>query len=261
MSDQLLCGIYYIKNLMNNKYYIGQSVDILRRWRREKYDLNCEESAWNVHLQRSWRQYGEENFEFQIVELCQPEQLDEREMHWITLYDSYNNGYNQSLGGGGVNGWKHTSESKAKISESNRKTITPERRKEASDRARDYWSDPLNREALQECKRQWWENPINRAKMVDAAKNSGRIYPSGEDHPMFGADRTGINSGHHRSCVQVETGNFYYTLTDASKATGLNLSKICSVCNGSRKTTGGYHWRYATEEEVEEYLREMEVAI
>ena len=36
----IICGIYYIKNLINNKYYIGQSVNIYERWTREKYHLN-----------------------------------------------------------------------------------------------------------------------------------------------------------------------------------------------------------------------------
>ena len=58
----IICGIYYIKNLINNKYYIGQSVNIYERWTREKYHLNFTDKAWNIHLQRAWKKYGQDSF-------------------------------------------------------------------------------------------------------------------------------------------------------------------------------------------------------
>lgn len=261
MSWNPICGIYYIKNKINNKYYVGQAKNIKRRWNREKQELRRDDNAWNIHLQRAWRKYGEDNFEFFIIETCMPEQLDEREQFWVSFYDSYNNGYNQSLGGGGVSGWKHTAESRAKISESNSKGMTEERRNQMSVISNEYWGHEENRERIREQKKQWWSNPENRAKRQEAMLNANIPHLSGKDHPMYGVDRSGLNSTHHKSCVQIETGDFYYTLTEASKCTGANKSKICEVCQGNRKTAGGYHWRYATEEEVANYLSTMEVAI
>ena len=43
--------------------------------------------------------YGIENFEFSIVEECDKSLLDDRECYWIRFYDSYNKGYNCTLGG------------------------------------------------------------------------------------------------------------------------------------------------------------------
>ncbi len=34
---------------------------------------------------------------------------------------------------------------------------------------------------------------------------------------------------------------------EASKETGANITKICEVCKGNRKTAGGYHWQYESE--------------
>lgn len=45
----------------------------------------------------------------------------------------------------------------------------------------------------------------------------------------------------------IETGIIYDSFADASRKTGLNRTKIVSVCTGKRKTTGGYHFRYANE--------------
>ncbi len=92
-------GIYKIKNLLNGKLYIGQSVNIEQRWRMHIIELknNRHHSAC---LQNAWNKYGEENFEFSIIEECQIDQLNLREMYWIDKFDSYKNGYNLTIGGG-----------------------------------------------------------------------------------------------------------------------------------------------------------------
>ena len=46
-------GIYCIENLINNKKYIGQSVDIINRWRHHKNELNSK-VHFNDYLQKSW---------------------------------------------------------------------------------------------------------------------------------------------------------------------------------------------------------------
>lgn len=92
-------GIYKIKNLLNGKLYIGQSVDIESRWRIHVVELknNCHH---NARLQNAWNKYGEENFDFSIIEECKSDQLNVREIYWIDKLDSYKNGYNLTIGGG-----------------------------------------------------------------------------------------------------------------------------------------------------------------
>lgn len=97
-----MCGIYKITNLINNKNYIGQSVNIEKRWQRHKNDANNPLSqGYNYPLYKAFRKYGVDNFEFSIVELCSPEELNDKEIYYIQFYNSYyeNNGYNQTLGG------------------------------------------------------------------------------------------------------------------------------------------------------------------
>ena len=59
-------GIYKIVNKINGKYYVGSSKNIPVRWSDHKETLN-KSSHYNVHLQRSWKKYGNHNFEFVIV--------------------------------------------------------------------------------------------------------------------------------------------------------------------------------------------------
>ena len=93
-------GIYKIQNLINGKIYIGQSVNIEKRWSNEKasaFDIN--DKAYEYPLSRAFRKYGLENFVFSIVEETSIENLDDKERYWINYYNSFFNGYNQTLGG------------------------------------------------------------------------------------------------------------------------------------------------------------------
>lgn len=89
-----ICGIYKITNKLNGKCYIGQSVDIYNRWHEHKY-ADCKDSV----IHRAIKKYGKDNFSFEILEKIPREELNEREIYWIKYYDSYNNGYNLTLGG------------------------------------------------------------------------------------------------------------------------------------------------------------------
>ena len=65
---------------------------------------------YNKHLQSAWIKYGESNFKFGILEVCSKEELDEKEIYWINKFNANNTkyGYNQTLGGHGVYGYKHS---------------------------------------------------------------------------------------------------------------------------------------------------------
>lgn len=93
-----MIGIYKITNLINNKSYIGQSVDIQRRWSRHRnYNL----FQTDYPLYRAFEKYGIKNFNFEVLEECSIQELDSKEIMYIQHYDSYNNGYNQTTGGQG----------------------------------------------------------------------------------------------------------------------------------------------------------------
>ena len=87
------CGIYKIQNKINNKCYIGQSINIDRRWKEHKRKYYFEDTKFY----RAIRKYGLENFEFSIIEECSPEDLDERENYWIVYYNTIEEGYNSLL--------------------------------------------------------------------------------------------------------------------------------------------------------------------
>lgn len=92
-----MIGIYKFTSKITGQSYIGQSIKIEHRYKEHLNNIKNfqENSKWYQAL----REQGIENFEFSILEECQPEELNEREIYWIQYYDSYNNGYNSTPGG------------------------------------------------------------------------------------------------------------------------------------------------------------------
>ena len=95
-----ICGIYIIKNNINNKVYIGQSVDINARWSAHKYSaLRPQHQTYNVEIHKAMREFGVNEFYIETLEECNYLQLSEKEIYWIKKFNSYKKGYNMTLGG------------------------------------------------------------------------------------------------------------------------------------------------------------------
>lgn len=95
-----LSGIYYIRNCLNNKIYIGQSIHIGKRFEQHLYNLTNQKET--KHLQNSWNKYGAHNFEFGIICEANIDMLSNLEEYYITyVYQSFKreNGYNIKMGG------------------------------------------------------------------------------------------------------------------------------------------------------------------
>lgn len=103
-----MIGIYKITNKLNDKVYIGQSVDINARWRQH---INAKD---NYAIHNAIKKYGKENFSFEILLECPAEMLNVWERDMIALYDCISpNGYNLTEGG---EGYKCSEETRLKMS-------------------------------------------------------------------------------------------------------------------------------------------------
>ena len=86
-------GIYKIVSKINNKFYIGSASDINKRWKRHIRDLKNKRHI-NQHLQRCYDKYGEDNFSFEIVEICNKEELLIKEQYYLDSLKAYEVGFN-----------------------------------------------------------------------------------------------------------------------------------------------------------------------
>lgn len=106
-------GIYEIRNLINGKQYIGSAQYFARRFAQHRHNLR-EGTHCNAHLQASWNKHGELAFEFKEIFIC-----DESELiaHERALIERFKPVYNIAPVAGSQLGYRHTDETRAKLSE------------------------------------------------------------------------------------------------------------------------------------------------
>lgn len=126
--------IYCFHCIFNGKKYIGKSIDFRKRISSHKRNVK---NNITTKFYTAVRKYGWEGFVFGIIEECNVDILDEKEIFYIEKYKTLSEGYNMTSGGDGGTTWipseemiekhkermknfKHTDESKKKISEANR---------------------------------------------------------------------------------------------------------------------------------------------
>lgn len=93
-------GIYRIRNIVNDKVYIGQTVErfVERFWlHRWQLRMGCHV---NRHLQNAWNKYGEDAFVFEVVcEVTDTSTIDDLERRYIA--EAKKSGLTYNIQGGG----------------------------------------------------------------------------------------------------------------------------------------------------------------
>ena len=215
------CGIYKIENLINHKIYIGQSIQIQHRLQKHKSTKD------NFYIHRAIQKYGKENFSYDIIEECQPNQLDKRECYWIKHYNSLIP-YGYNMVPGGSNG---TGLAKGRAVEqyylSGEYIQTFPSANQAGEKLNINISNITsccNEERLQAGPFQWkWKDSNKKIKPI-----KGQYY----NDPVLKFDLE---------------GNFlqeYFSLTEASQKNNISKSSISEACKENQKSAGGFQWKY-----------------
>jgi group I intron endonuclease len=107
-------GIYQIKNTVNNKTYVGQAQNILKRFNEHRRNRNGHLIYRDCYLYRAVKKYGWDKFEISVLEKIDDlSKLNDREIFWINELSPE---YNLKEGGNCARGWKHTAKAKIKMS-------------------------------------------------------------------------------------------------------------------------------------------------
>ena len=226
---ETITGIYCIEDITNNKRDIGQSVDIVDRWRRHISELNLG-SHCNDYLQKSWNKYGQSNFEFTILEECNDTQLNDRERFYIEKYNTLDRDYGYNLKEGGQDYNHFTDEIKMKMKEAIKASYDdPERRKIQKENALKQWANPETKKKIMgENNGMYGRHHSEESKRKMSEKKKGTI--------SWRRDRTPV--------ICIELNKVFQDATAAGNEMSLDGSCILKVCKGNRRTCGGYHWEF-----------------
>lgn len=231
------CGIYMIMNLVNRKFYIGSSYNINNRWNVHKACLKTNNHP-SKYLQRAYNKYGKDNFIYEVLENCPENNLIEREQYWMDFHKIYlpENGYNISPTAGKTTGYKHTQESKEKMTILLKERIskmTPEERKEVFGKGRR--NNPISKEHYEKLKeglkKSGWLSS-DRKKEITKLANFLKI-----SKPILQYDLEGnFISEHHNARIALEN-------------IGLKNKRCAVITNAinNSKSNGfayGYIWKY-----------------
>lgn len=162
--DKLNPVIYCIYNKVNSKRYIGSATRDKERWRAHRHQLRGN-YHFSTHLQSAWNKYGEDNFEFQIVENIAFEGLTNDELvkllkkqeeYWIKEYKTTdrNFGYNSRVECDTNLGLKWPEESRKKFSESKKGKPIPHLKGVVNE----LWKDPAFRINRDKKMKEWWNS-------------------------------------------------------------------------------------------------------
>ena len=266
--------IYKITNKVNNKSYIGQTINsVNRRWIEHKRDTKSNKDDFYLH--RAMRKYGVDNFSISIVEEVENKLLNERESFWINFFNTFECGYNLTTGGGQntkisedtkkkisentrgsrnpMYGKTHSTEARAKISKAHKgKTLTEEQKLQMSfarkgDKA--YW---YGKHLPEETREKLRQANIGK-KHTEESKLKMSLSRSGEKHHNFG--KRGKDSTRHTTIYMCskdgELLNKFDTLAETLKFLGLKGHSDLYKSIKNKTLYKGYYWSKKSVETIE----------
>lgn len=217
--DKYYGYIYITTNNINGKRYIGQK-KMNRNWKNYL--------GSGILLQKAFKKYGKENFTKVIIDFAySKEELDLKESQYIEFFDAVNSNDYYNLQNGG-NTCSPTEETKEKIRQAHIGLLTGENHpmygKQHTDESKKKISDSKKGQI-----------PYNKGKKM-----------SSEQKEKLKISRQNISVRYHKEVLCVETGELFYSASEAERIMGFYEGTIRRVCRKERKTAGGYHWEYVS---------------
>lgn len=213
-----ISGVYRIVNLVNGKQYIGSSISL---YDRKHIHLNYlkNNNHTNKHLQFSYNKHGVDNFSFEVLETCDKEILLVREQYYI---DTLNPQYNIRLIAESNLGYKHTVKACNKMSKS-RKLVT----------ITEDWKSNISKSMMNHVV------TLETANKISKTKKGKRLHEN-----SLKASRLSVIKPIIQYDKEMNIVNKFESITEASKKLKINKSNITSVCSNTRKTAGGFIFKY-----------------
>lgn len=238
-----ISGIYAIINLINNKIYVGKSINIGRRWSAHKVGLVRQSTDYNRYLINSVAKYGMRNFTIEILEEIDinlgEEYFKERELFWMDYLNSCDRSCGYNL--------RRDSSTKMIVHENTRKLLSQKYQGENNPNYGKKWSIE-RKEKMSKLKKECGYRP----SLEDIMKGIHNKNKKWEENPQLKKDM-GIKVSNAKSkydLLQVDRNSgeilqVFSTFIDLKNTyTDVGKTVIYSVCNGSKKSYKGYYWRY-----------------
>lgn len=245
------CGTYKITNIVNEKVYLGSSINIKSRKYQHFYYLK-KNAHKNIHLQSAFRIYGIENFKFEVI-TCIEKIEDKRLLKEILLkeeqkeIDKYineygsidrNKCYNLVVVAGSRMGSECSEETKKKISLSKKGNKNMLGKCHSEETIKRLSESHIGKKHSIETKNKI--SDLNKISMLNNKNGKGNM---GNTHTEEHKNK--IGNSMMKKVLNLTTGDIFSSIKEASNFCNLkSSSRITEVCRGKFKTAGGFEWSY-----------------
>jgi group I intron endonuclease len=238
--------IYKINNLVNSKFYIGQTRNSIRK-RLSDHKYASRKDNPKLILYSAIKKYGEKNFNIEILETIQAEtkeelikNLNEREIYTIS---SLKPEYNIAAGGLGNTGVVWTEERKVtfkeKMSGANNhnynKPLSEETKQKLSKALKGRVISSETREKISQTMKGVSKSESTKAKMKEASKNKTIKFLGSENKKSKSVDQFNLKN---------EFVKTFSCIREAADELQIQKTGICLCCQGKLKSSGNFIWRY-----------------
>lgn len=209
-------GIYAIVNKVNNKMYIGKSINIYKRTKQHITGLNTKNKNENRYLINSWHKHGKDNFEIEILEFLELNEdlLSERELYWMKHYNTIDSKFGYNL--------RMDSSTKMIVHEETRLLMSNVHKERIS-----KWTEKDRKNHGKLSIEFWKNNPDVKLKMSKNVSDVNRKYNI-------------IQYDREMNFIKEYRGRYDIV----NNYPDLYVQAILGVCNGGKATYKNSIWRY-----------------
>lgn len=201
-------GIYKITNKVNGKCYIGRTTCFNRRSKQYLYDIEHKrKSHVNDYMLKSITKHGFQNFTFTVIEICDKEFMEERELFWMDYYSSYNknSGYNLRRDSEGV------------------MVTHPSTSKKISNRLRKEWRDGVRSEHSEKMKLSWESRSrVAQSLVMTRVKTKYYYILTYESGDVVTCSYSELKELGMENCI----GSFHRKKSDECTFKGVNVKRV-----------------------------------
>jgi len=243
----IMAYIYKISNNINGKFYIGKTTrkTINRRW--WEHQQNIKKVNYRHPLYDGMRHYGLDNFSLEIIEECEKNILDEREIFWI---QKLNPSYNLTDGGEGGDTFTNKPE-----------YMKEETRKKLSEASKANWEKEEYRQKISEGCKAAWEKEEYRQRVTKSLKETFSTPESkkkrsftmrevaNKNRKVWSECKTGKKNGRWLGYVHMFDGDgnlikIYESAVECSRDTGIVAHNIRTKAISGESMLRGKYFGY-----------------